>query len=81
MISLPKDLQGGRFGGAVDDIVQRIQPDQAVPAAQSDLAPPDINGVGQKYVGTGEIDLHFWLKPVASWFETRGIAALLTMRV
>jgi hypothetical protein len=60
---------------------QARRSDRSVTPAQFDLATPDFNGVGQENVGAGEVNLHCWLKLVASWFETRGVAALLTMRV
>src|SRR6266481_603717 len=51
-----KYLQGGVVSRAVDRIFQRIQSDQPMPRAQRDLAPSDINGIGQENVGAGEIN-------------------------
>jgi hypothetical protein len=49
--------------------------------AKLDLAPPDINGIGQENVGASQVNLHGGLGLEASWFNTRGVAALVTMRV
>jgi hypothetical protein len=48
--------------------------------ADFSFAPSDINGIRQENVRPGQVNFHS-SKPMASWFETRGIAALLTMRV
>jgi hypothetical protein len=54
-----KYLQRGVPGRGVDGIVQRIEPGQAMTRADLDLAPPDLDGVGQEHVGAGQINLHF----------------------
>jgi hypothetical protein len=52
-----------------------------MPHAKLDLAPPDINGIGQENVGASQVNLHGGPGLVALWFKTRGAAALVTMRV
>jgi hypothetical protein len=45
-------------GCDIDRVVERIQSGQSVTGAKPDLAPPEINGVGQENVGTGEVNFH-----------------------
>src|SRR6266481_3338177 len=84
-----KYLQGGVVSRAVDRIFQRIQSDQPVPRAQRDLAPSDVNGIGQENVGAGEINsCHSGMRLLAQarnpysrwWLWIPGSLALLAPR-
>ena len=47
-------------GNGVDLVIERVKSGQAVTRANLDLAPSDIDGVGQEDVRSGEVDFHCW---------------------
>ena len=53
-----ENLHGSISGCDVEGVVQRIKSDQSMTRAKLDLAPPDINGIGQENVGASQVNLH-----------------------
>jgi hypothetical protein len=50
-------LERGVGSLAINDIVERVEPRQAMPAADFDFQPADLRRIRQEHIGSCQIDL------------------------